>query len=97
MAVAAPALAVILRRHSHFLANLREGSCVYAEREPTNSVTIMPESATNAAFPAYIDVNNPQDVTRWAKEFGLSEEQLRAIIQIVGNSVSAVQGEIATE
>lgn len=57
----------------------------------------MPQSATNTASPAYIDVNSPREVTRWAKEFGISEEQLKAIIKIAGNSVSAVQGEIATE
>ena len=58
---------------------------------------IMPQTASDSASSAHIDVNSPQDVTRWAKEFGISEEQLRAIIKIVGNSVSAVQGEIATE
>lgn len=57
----------------------------------------MADPAHEPADPAYIDVSSPQDLARWAKEFGISVEQLEAIIKIVGNSVSAVQGEIATE
>lgn len=57
----------------------------------------MAEPAYEPTYPAYIDANCPQDLARWAKEFGISVEQLQAIIKIVGNSVSAVQGEIATE
>jgi DNA-dependent RNA polymerase auxiliary subunit epsilon len=57
----------------------------------------MADPAREPTDPAYIDVNSAQDLARWAKEFGISVEQLEAIIKIVGNSVSAVQGEIATE
>jgi hypothetical protein len=53
--------------------------------------------AETATSPTYIDVNDPREMARWAKEFGISQEQLEAIIKIVGNSVSAIQGELATE
>jgi Protein of unknown function (DUF3606) len=57
-------------------------------------VITMAEMATSAI---HIDANDPQEMARWAKKFGISEEQLEAIIKLVGNSVSAIQGELATE
>jgi hypothetical protein len=47
--------------------------------------------------PVTIKVDDPQDVARWAQKLGISVEQLHALMKIVGNSVSAVKGEIATE
>jgi hypothetical protein len=47
--------------------------------------------------PVTIKVDDPQDVARWAQKLGISVEQLHAMMKIVGNSVSAVKGEIATE
>jgi Mg2+ and Co2+ transporter CorA len=67
---------------------------VYALPTIVRPVTAMAETATS---PTYIDVNDPREMARWAKEFGISQEQLEAIIKIVGNSVSAIQGELATE
>jgi hypothetical protein len=67
---------------------------VYALPTIVLPVTAMAETATS---PTYIDVNDPREMAQWAKEFGISQKQLEAIIKIVGNSVSAIQGELATE
>jgi hypothetical protein len=47
--------------------------------------------------PPYINAKDPNDLAHWAKELGVSVDQLLAIIKVAGNSVSAIQGEIATE
>jgi hypothetical protein len=55
------------------------------------------KAPTGADGPAYINTKDPNDLAHWARELGISVDQLLAIIKVVGNSVSAIQGEIATE
>jgi hypothetical protein len=50
-----------------------------------------------AGGPVYINTKDSNDLAHWARELGISVDQLLAIIKVVGNSVSAIQGEIATE
>lgn len=41
-----------------------------------------------------INLSQEHEVRYWAKELNVSEDQLRAIVKQVGNSVSAVRGEL---
>jgi hypothetical protein len=57
-----------------------------------------PAAGEGAVDPtAKINGDDPADVRRWAERLGLSEDQLVAMMRQVGNSVAAIQGEIATE
>jgi len=38
-----------------------------------------------------IDVNEDYELRSWSKKFGVSVEELRAAVKVVGSSVAAVQ------
>ena len=44
--------------------------------------------------PTRIDIQEPNEVTYWARHFGISEEQLQTYVQAVGPMVADVQEEI---
>jgi len=43
-----------------------------------------------------INVHNPWEAKCWAHELGISQDQLRAVVETVGNSATAVRQELET-
>lgn len=43
-----------------------------------------------------INMHNPTEAKCWAHKFGISQDQLRALVEKVGNSATAVRKELET-
>jgi hypothetical protein len=44
---------------------------------------------------AHININQPHDLRYWADKFGITPDELRAVVNKVGTSVKAAEQELA--
>ena len=60
---------------------------------PLAAMPVMSEQRKDS--PERIDIDKPAEVRRWAERFGVTEEEIRQAVKVVGPQIAAVRARLA--